>query len=110
MTGEVGDDQHLIAQVTAREDRSTSEKTRAISSATLRRNRSVCTKSTAERNRDWRKTLGHASGTWAFNSSTRRLRVSSSKAAPASANKIKVERVVGPVGDGHFDGNHAELS
>ena len=36
---------------------------RAISIATLRRKRSACTKSTAERKRDWRKMLGHASGT-----------------------------------------------
>ncbi len=43
--------------------KSTLEKTRAISMATLRRKRSVCTKSTAERNRDWRKMLGQASGT-----------------------------------------------
>ncbi len=40
---------------------STSLKMRAISNATLRRNRSACTKSTAERNRAWRNRFGHAS-------------------------------------------------
>ncbi len=51
-------------------NRSTSrEQARSISIATLRRNLSACTKSTAERNRDWRKVFGHASGTCIFNSS-----------------------------------------
>src|SRR5580704_17197865 len=63
-----------ITSISSRSDgtrsRSTPAKTRAISCATLRRKRSVWTKSTAERNRDWRKTLGHASGTCAFNSSS----------------------------------------
>ena len=40
---------------------STSRKMRAISSATLRRSRSACTKSTAERKRAWRNRFGHAS-------------------------------------------------
>jgi len=42
--------------------KSTWEKTRDISSATFRRKRSTCTRSTAERNRDCRKMLGQASG------------------------------------------------
>ena len=49
--------------------RSTCENTRAISCATLRRSRSACTKSTAERNRACRNKFGHASGTCAFSSS-----------------------------------------
>jgi DNA-binding transcriptional LysR family regulator len=61
--------------------RSTCEKMRAISSATLRRMRSACTKSTADRKRASRNRLGQASGTWAFSWSTRWSSVISSKAA-----------------------------
>ena len=41
--------------------RSTCEKKRAISSATFRRRRSACTKSTAERKRAWRKMVAQNS-------------------------------------------------
>src|SRR5271163_4042434 len=82
----------VIVNISSRSDgtssKSTSEKTRAISSATFRRRRSACTKSTAERNRDCLKVFGHASGTWAFNWSTAWFSVISSNAAAPSANKI----------------------
>src|SRR2546421_6820914 len=51
----------LFPYTTLFRSRSTSLNTRAISSATLRRRRSAWTKSTAERNRDWRNRLGQAS-------------------------------------------------
>src|SRR5579864_6932769 len=78
--------------------RSTSENSRAISSATLRRNRPACTKSTAERNRACRKIFGHASGTCALSSLSPPLSVSSSKAAAPSANKIRLSESYGQSG------------
>ncbi len=90
MAGEVGDDEHLVAQ-RGDEEQIDLDMMRAISWATLRRRRSVCTKSTAERKRDWRKMLGQASGTWAFSWSTWWLRVSSSKAAAAFGEENEVE-------------------
>ena len=68
--------------------RSTCEKTRAISMATFRRKRSLCTKSTAERNRDWRKRLGHASGTWTLSWSMPWLKCQILKRCGASANRM----------------------
>ncbi len=62
--------------------------TRAISTATLRRSRSACTRSTADRKRAWRKVLGHASATCIFSWSSRPSLAHSSKAAAASANRI----------------------
>src|SRR5437762_8421546 len=82
----------VMVSISSRSDgtssRSTWEKTRAISLATLRRNRSDWTKSTADRNRDWRKRFGQASGTCTLSWSTWWLSVSSSKAAAASENRI----------------------
>ena len=78
--------------------RSTSEKIRSISIATLRLSLSACTKSTAERNRDWRNVFGHASGTCIFNSSTLWLSVSSSNAAAASANRMMFSESYGQSG------------
>ena len=77
--------------------RSTCEKTRAISWATLRRKRSACTKSTADKKRDWRKMFGHASGTCTLSSLKPPLSVKSSKAAADSGEKNKVERIVRPI-------------
>jgi hypothetical protein len=60
----------VIVSISSRSEgtssRSTYEKIRAISCATLRRSRSACTKSTADRNRAWRKRFGQASGTCAL--------------------------------------------
>ena len=67
---------------------STFSKMRAISCATMRRRRSACTKSTAERKRDCRKRFGHASGTCIFSWSRPCESVSSSNAAAASAKRI----------------------
>ena len=66
MPGEVGDGEHLVAQRRHEQQVDAREKMRAISSATLRRSRSACTKSTAERKRASRKRFGHASGTCTF--------------------------------------------
>ena len=74
------------------------EKTRTISFATFRRNRSAWTKSTADRKRDWRNRLGQASGTCIFSWSTRRLSVRSSNAAAASANRITCSDAYGQSG------------
>ena len=83
----------VMVSISSRSDgtssRSTCENTRAISFATLRRKRSACTKSTAERKRDWRKVLGQASGTCTLSWFSPPLSVSSSNAAAASANRIR---------------------
>jgi hypothetical protein len=71
MAGEVADGQHFVAQ-RRHQQQIDLEKMRAISCATLRRRRSACTKSTAERKRAWRKRLGQASGTCAFSWPSRR--------------------------------------
>src|ERR1700742_3480344 len=82
----------VIVKISSRSEgtssRSTSPKIRAISIATLRRMRSACTKSTADKNRACRNKFGQASGTCAFNSFMRRSSVYSSNAAAPSANKI----------------------
>src|SRR5467141_4998113 len=87
----------LMVSISSRSEgtsnRSTSEKMRAISWATLRRKRSAWTKSTAERKRDWRKRLGQASGVWTLSWSTPWLRVSSSNAAAPSAKRIRLREL-----------------
>ena len=61
----------VIVSISSRSDgtssKSTCESIRAISCATLRRKRSACTKSTAERNRAWRNKVGPRVGTCTFN-------------------------------------------
>src|SRR5213078_346979 len=82
----------LIVSISSRREgtsnKSTCEKMRAISCATLRRKRSAWTKSTAERKRDCRNVFGQPSGTCILSSFTRRDRVRSSNAAAASAKRI----------------------
>src|SRR5439155_6514451 len=87
----------LMVSISSRSEgtssKSTSEKMRAISWATLRRKRSAWTKSTAERKRDWRNRLGQASGGCTLSWSTAWLRVSSSKAAAPSAKRIRLSEL-----------------
>ena len=83
-------------------------KTRAISLATLRRKRSACTKSTAERNRDWRK-VGPGVGHLDLQLVHLWLSVSSSKAAAGFGKQDQVERVIGPVRNCDFYRDHAQL-
>jgi hypothetical protein len=77
---------------------STVENTRAISIATFRRNRSACTKSTADKNRDCRNRFGHASGTCTLSCRARPLSVNSSNAAAPSANRSGINESFGQSG------------
>ena len=92
----------LMVSISSRSDgtssRSTSEKMRAISPATLRRNRSACTKSTAERKRAWRNRLGQASGTCTLSWSTPWLERELLERRGGFGEEDQAERAVRPVG------------
>ena len=77
-----------------------------MSRASRVRTRFAWTYSTAGMKRPWRKTFGQAFASWRTSRSSRPLRVSSSKAAEASAVRIRRERppADGPAPDRQLDG------
>ena len=83
---------------------------RPISLATMRRKRSVCTKSTADRKRDWRKVFGHASGTCIFSSLSLPLKRQLFERGRGLGEQNQVERIVRPVGQRDLDRNHADFA
>ena len=103
----------VIVSCSSRSDgtisRSTSLKMRAISSATLRRSRSACTQSTAERNRASRNRFGHASFTCTLSVPSWLLSGEVLERRRALREQDRHQRAVRPVGQRHFLQLHPEL-